>query len=186
MRFTSSPGFTSVSNLNKTFTSGITPTLQRNHCRRLQVLSSPWLLFLSDRPDQLVGGRWRAARLVVALTSYPMIPHNPLQDLRDLDRTSTQFHEELSNIIHGHVYRDTLPSLRSENLTWLVEYLDGVSFRCILRWATINIGVGSIWRFRPEGPRFPRILARTQNCMRHQGSTTKIVYTFGVSYGMCV
>ena len=58
-----------------------------------------------------------------------MSPRNPLQKLRGLDKTSSQFHEELSNFIRGHVYRSALPSLQSENLTWLVEYLDSVSLR---------------------------------------------------------
>ena len=73
-----------------------------------------------------------------------MAPRNPLQKLRDFNGTSSQFHEELSDFIRGHVYRSALPSLQSENLTWLVEHLDSVSLRSTLRCTTLNISVGSI------------------------------------------
>lgn len=61
-----------------------------------------------------------------------MIPHNPLQELHDLDKTSTQFHAKLSNFIRGDVYQSALPSLQNETLTWLTEYLDVVSLRSTL------------------------------------------------------
>ena len=57
-----------------------------------------------------------------------MIPHDPLQQLYDLDRTSPQFHEQLSGLLRGREYQDVFPNLRSEDLSWLVEYLDSVSF----------------------------------------------------------
>ena len=56
-----------------------------------------------------------------------MIPRSPLQQLHDLDRASPQFYEQLNNILHGEEYRDAFPNLQSDELAWLVEYLDGVS-----------------------------------------------------------
>ena len=57
-----------------------------------------------------------------------MIPHNPaLRQLRDLDRTSPEFHEQLSNFFCGDAYRMVFPDLGREDLTWLAEYLDDVS-----------------------------------------------------------
>lgn len=55
-----------------------------------------------------------------------MTPHDALQQLRDLDRTSPEFHEQLSNLYREDAYRNTLTDLESEDLTWLIEYLGGV------------------------------------------------------------
>ena len=57
-----------------------------------------------------------------------MTPHNPLQQLYDLDKSSPQFHEQLHDFLRGDVYRGALQNLQSENLTQLVEYLDTVGF----------------------------------------------------------
>ena len=62
-----------------------------------------------------------------------MIPRNPLQELRDLDRTSARFQDKLSSFIRGDVYRSALPGLQSENLTWFIECLDSVSLRLTFR-----------------------------------------------------
>lgn len=58
-----------------------------------------------------------------------MIPINPLQEFRDLDRSSPQFHEQLSDWLQGNGYQGVLPNLQGEDLAWLVEYLDSVSLR---------------------------------------------------------
>ncbi|KAF9642811.1 kinase-like protein [Thelephora ganbajun] len=55
-----------------------------------------------------------------------MIPSDPLQQLRDFDRASPQFHEQLSNFLRGNDYRNAFPKLQSGNLAWLIEYLDSV------------------------------------------------------------
>ena len=55
-----------------------------------------------------------------------MAPHASLQQLRDLDKTSPQFHEQLSDFFRGDLYQSVFPSLQSESLAWLVEYLDSV------------------------------------------------------------
>ena len=56
-----------------------------------------------------------------------MTPHGALQQLRDLDKTSVEFHEQLSNLFREDAYRNALTNLQSEDLTWLIEYLGGVS-----------------------------------------------------------
>ena len=56
-----------------------------------------------------------------------MTPHKPLQQLHDLDRTSPQFYEQLTNFLRGKEYRNVFPNLQNEDLAWLVEYLDNVS-----------------------------------------------------------
>ncbi|KAF9643166.1 hypothetical protein BDM02DRAFT_1708197 [Thelephora ganbajun] len=55
-----------------------------------------------------------------------MTPPGPLRQLHDLDRTSPQFHEQLSNYLRGDEYQNVVPSLQGEGLAWLVEYLDSV------------------------------------------------------------
>ena len=58
-----------------------------------------------------------------------MITKDPLQQFRDLDRASPHFQEHLSNLLRGNEYQNILPKLQSEDLAWLVEYLDGVSLQ---------------------------------------------------------
>ena len=68
-----------------------------------------------------------------------MAPHDPLQQLRELDSASPHFHEQLGGFLRGDAYRNALPNLPSESLAWLVEYLDGVSLQTILLRAGLNI-----------------------------------------------
>ena len=57
-----------------------------------------------------------------------MVPQRHLKLLHDIDKTSPQFHNRLIGFLRGRVYRDVVPSLQSDDLTWLVEYLDNVNF----------------------------------------------------------
>jgi len=45
-----------------------------------------------------------------------MITPNPLQRLRDLDRSSPQFQDQFSNLLRGEEYRKFVPNLQSEGL----------------------------------------------------------------------
>ena len=56
-----------------------------------------------------------------------MYPSDPLQSLRDLDRTSPHFHNQLVDLLRGDEYRDDIPNLKGRGLSWLVDYLDNVS-----------------------------------------------------------
>jgi hypothetical protein len=66
------------------------------------------------------------------MASYLVVSQTPLKPLDDLDKTSPQFHEQLSNFLSGTVYQNLVPSLQSEGLTWLVEYLDTVRLKITL------------------------------------------------------
>ena len=66
---------------------------------------------------------------------------DPFQQLRDLDGTSPQFHTQLTSFFCGNVYQDALPRLRSEDLAWLIEYLNNVRLQVIFLRATLNSGV---------------------------------------------
>ena len=60
-----------------------------------------------------------------------MVTFNLLQQLHDLDRSSPQFHDQLSNLLRGEEYRSSL-NLQGDDLAWLVEYLDTVGLRIAL------------------------------------------------------
>ena len=62
---------------------------------------------------------------------HPTNPPCLLQCLRDLDRTSPQFHRRLSTLLGGPECRGVVSSLEGEDLAWLVEYLDNVSLQVI-------------------------------------------------------
>ena len=79
-----------------------------------------------------------------------MIPHSPkLQQLHDLDRTSPRFHEQLSRFFRGEEYRNALLNLQSEDLSWLVDYLDSVSLQTSFLYRALRIGTDSRWYLRP-------------------------------------
>ena len=91
------------------------------------------------------------SREVVSMPSYPVIPHDALRQLRDLDNTLPQFHEQLSDFFHGSVYQNALPELQGGSLVWLVEYLDSVGLKITLLNSVTNIGL--YWlRFSPVFP----------------------------------
>jgi hypothetical protein len=78
------------------------------------------------------------------MTTHPPIqPGWGLQQLSFLDKASPQFHEQFGHFLRGNVYRNVLPSLQSESLAWLVEYLDSVRPETTLLHAEFNIGAGS-------------------------------------------
>ena len=62
----------------------------------------------------------------------PMVAFDPLQQLQDLDRSSPQFHDQLSDLLRGEEYRSSVLNLQGDDLAWLVEYLDSVSLQFIL------------------------------------------------------
>ena len=58
-------------------------------------------------------------------------PSSPtLQQLHHLDRSSSGFHDQLSNLLYGEEYQQCAPNLRGDDLVWLVDYLDKVR-RCV-------------------------------------------------------
>lgn len=96
----------------------------------------------------------------------PMTPRDPLQQLYNLDRTSPQFRNQLRNFLRGDEYQDVVPSLQSEDLTQLVEYLDSVSLQNISPRPALNAGIGPLRYFRPRECPISGIPARTQKYMR--------------------
>jgi len=107
-----------------------------------------------------------------------MSTHNVLKQLHGLNRTSSQFHKRLSDLLHSERYRSAVPNLQGEDLAWLVDYLDSVSLQSISPKSVLNIVVGSDVHFKSREPRVPGILARTEEHLRHQGGPTEIPYAF--------
>ena len=115
---------------------------------------------------------------------YLMIPHDPFGQLRNLDKTSLLFPEQVSNFLHGDVYQSVFPGLESDNLVWFVEYLDGVSLHpSVLHCVALRTVVGSCWYFKSCNPDVQGILARAREDLWRQGSAPEIVYTSRVSSG---
>jgi hypothetical protein len=56
--------------------------------------------------------------------SSPISPG--LQQLNRLNRSSPDFHDQLSNILYGEEYTQCVRSLQNDDLVWLIEYLDKV------------------------------------------------------------
>ena len=114
-----------------------------------------------------------------------MTSHDPLQQLQGLDKDSPQFYNQLSDFFCGNTYRDALPNiLESENLSWFIELLDSVSPCVVIHCVGLNASIGSRRDFRPRKPCISGILARARRDLPRQGSTPKVMCTFGVSLGV--
>ena len=58
-----------------------------------------------------------------------MTSQSLLQQLRHLDRSSSGFHDQLSDILYGEDYARCIPDLQGDDLAWLVDHLDEVCYR---------------------------------------------------------
>jgi len=106
-----------------------------------------------------------------------MSSNDPLRRLFRLDRSSSKFHDQVSNILYGEEYRQWVLNLRSEDLVGLVDYLDKVLHRASpLRSpppAQAKIGARCS---RSCQYRFPEVSARAQRHLWRQNDTTTIVH----------
>ena len=84
-----------------------------------------------------------------------MSPSNPLRALRDLDRTSPHFHNQLIDLLRGKEYRDVIPSLEGEDLAWLVDYLDDVSLHSVSPHPALTAGTGPLPYLRSQWRHIP-------------------------------
>ena len=57
----------------------------------------------------------------------PLPSSPPLQELHRLDGSSSDFQDQLSNVLHGVEFVQCVPHLEGGDLVWLVKYLDQVS-----------------------------------------------------------
>ena len=115
-----------------------------------------------------------------------MAPSNPLQKLRDIDRTSPHFHHHLIDFLRGNEYQNIAPSLQGEDLTWLVDYLDNVGLHTVSPRSPFTSGIGPLRYHRFQRRPISGTTARTQKDMRRQGRSPEIVYALGLSPRICV
>ena len=52
-----------------------------------------------------------------------------LQQLRHLDKSSPDFHDQLRKVLYGEEYMQCVPNLQGDDLVWLIDYLDKVCHR---------------------------------------------------------
>ena len=55
-----------------------------------------------------------------------MPSRNPLKQLCHLDRSSPDFHDQVSNILQGEEYNQWVPNIQGDDLVGIVNYLDKV------------------------------------------------------------
>ena len=56
------------------------------------------------------------------LPSYPV-----LQKLNNLDKSSSEFHVRLNDVLYAEEYIQCVTNIRDDDLAWLVDFLDNVS-----------------------------------------------------------
>jgi hypothetical protein len=106
-----------------------------------------------------------------------MSPHNPLNRLRRLDRSSPKFHDQVSNILSGEEYKQWVPNIQGDDLVGLVDYLDKVRLPRLASLLPAQATVTGSRCSRPFQFRFPEVSARTQKDMRLQERYCQHPYT---------
>ena len=97
--------------------------------------------------------------------TVPMTPSDLLQKLRDFDRTSPDFHNQLADFLRGNEYKDAVSSLRGEDLDWFVDYLDNVSLDTVSPCSTFTAGTGPLLYLRSQQCSISGIARRTPKDM---------------------
>ena len=115
-----------------------------------------------------------------------MTPSNLLQTLRDLDRTSPDFHNQLTDFLRGNEYRDVASSLQGEDLIWFVNYLDNVSLRTVSLRPMFTAGTGPLQHLRSQQCTVSGTARRTQKDMWYQEYSPGCVHSFRFAFGMRV
>ena len=115
-----------------------------------------------------------------------MTPLNLLQKLRDLDTTSPDFHNQLTDFLRGNEYRDAAQDLQGEDLAWFVNYLDNVSFRIVSLRSTFNAGADPLRYLRYQRCSVSGTTGRTPKDMWYQECAPDHVHTFRFTCGVCI
>ena len=115
-----------------------------------------------------------------------MTPPNPLQKLRDLDRTSPHFHDQLINFLRGNEYQNVALNLQGEDLAWLVDYLGNVSLHFVFPRPALTASTGPLRSLQSQKCPTSGTTRRTQKAMRSQECAPKHVHTFRFAFGMCI
>ena len=68
-----------------------------------------------------------------------MSSYDPYEQLYRLDRSSSRFHDQVSNVLYGGEYKKTVPNLQDEDLVRFIDYLDEVRRRIPLFYSPLNL-----------------------------------------------
>ena len=115
-----------------------------------------------------------------------MTPPNLLQKLRDLNKTSSDFHSQLTDFLRGNEYRDAVPSLQGEDLDWFIDYLDNVSLRTVSLRSALTAGTDPLRYPRSQHRPIPGTARRTPKDMWCQERAPDHVHTLGFASGVRV
>ena len=77
--------------------------------------------------------------------------------LRHLDRSSPDFHDQLYNVLYGEEYSQYVPILQGDDLVWLADFLDKVR-RCISPPRSLLKPAQALDCLDPSGPIFRKCL----------------------------
>ena len=90
-------------------------------------------------------------------------PNYPaLQQLYHLDQSSIDFHNQLRNVLYGEEYTQCVPSLQSDDLVWLVDYLDKVRCRATFPNSPLKLAQ-ALDVLDPSGPASRKCLRELRN-----------------------
>ena len=83
-------------------------------------------------PTSLRGGIFRSSKNFSG-------SEGPLKQLRSLDKSSSKFRDQISNILYGEEYQQWASTVQGEDLTGLIDYLDKVHYRVLLLRSPLNL-----------------------------------------------
>ena len=91
-------------------------------------------------------------------------PNSPtLQQLDHLDSSSTDFHNQLCNVLHGEEYSRCMTNLQGDDLVRLVDYLDKVRRRRVTFPNSPLKLAQALDNLDPSGPAFRKCLRELRN-----------------------
>ena len=113
-------------------------------------------------------------------------PNSPtLQQLDHLDSSSTDFHNQLCNVLHGEEYSRCMPNLQGDDLVRLVDYLDKVRRRRVTFPNSPLKLAQALDNLDPSGPAFRKCLRELRNrCSA--GGILPTSYTLSLTFSTLV
>jgi hypothetical protein len=107
---------------------------------------------------------------------------NLLQQLFDLDRSSSEFPNQLTSILLREDCMNQAQALPCEDLGKFVEYLDSVCVQIVFTCSPLN-GIVGPRRPRPQQPCLFSLFVRTPEGLRRPQGPTDLTHTLVCSYG---
>ena len=91
-----------------------------------------------------------------------------LQQLHRLDGSSSEFHDQLGNILYGEEYRRCAQDLQGDDLVWLVDYLDKVRRHVALPFSPPEL-LQALGGLDPSSAAFRKCLRELKNICGAEG-----------------